>query len=104
MTNNTQVLVGYTATAGIVVLILVLHYHYAYDPTKNPFRKENETSLTASPNPRINPIDVVYLGTWSKIRLWLLRSSNKANMETYPRLEAAFVKVSQWSSVTSHLS
>ncbi|KAH8623057.1 hypothetical protein IG631_22213 [Alternaria alternata] len=94
------VLVGYTATAGIVVLILVFDYHLAHDPTKNPFRKEG---VPGPHNPRPNPVDVVYLGLSSRILERLRPRWIQPKSKTYPRLEAFFIKARPSFLLTSYL-
>jgi hypothetical protein len=109
--NDIQVLIGYTATAGIVVLILVCHYHIAHDPTKDPFEKKivsgattsHNSRLSPQPNPRPNQIDVAYLSLLSKILAELRPRLNRPGTKEYPRVEAVFIKVGRVSHPTSYL-
>ncbi|CAF3518362.1 unnamed protein product [Fusarium graminearum] len=51
------VTLAFTITAWMVVGLLILYYLAAYNPELDPFRKENETTLSRYPN----PIDVSVL-------------------------------------------
>lgn len=52
-------LVGYVGTAGIAVVIITLLYFLAYDPQKDPFKKENASIFTStSITHRPNPVDI----------------------------------------------
>lgn len=85
------------------MLILVFHYHLAHDPTKDPFRKDDDIGTTASRNPRPNPIDVLYLRLSSKVAAWLRFSPKLPKAKTYPRLEEVFTKVGRVSAFTLNL-
>lgn len=66
--KSSQVIVGYTAIAGIAVLIILIDYFIAYRPELDPFRSESEN--VGNPIIKPHPVDKLFLdsarqGSWA---------------------------------------
>lgn len=81
---ETQVVVGYTVNAGIVVLIIVLNYLFAFQPEADPFLHDQPD---AQPRQyfKPNPIDKLYIK--------FIRGMCKISYKPSARVEEALVKV-----------
>lgn len=96
-----QVLVGYTASAGLVVLIITSYYFVAHQPGLNPFR-DDEGNTVENDQFKPNPVDEVVLGFCRRSARLVVRVLFEAfHIKTaFPstkdtRLERALFKVKQ---------
>lgn len=83
-----KVLIGYVATAGIVVIIVTVHYFLVYQPDLDPFRSPNGTTEPNQEVPfRPNPVDKMILGRLRRVQ------KNWWNNQRLSRLEPSVIKV-----------
>jgi hypothetical protein len=69
LTKASKVVIGYTATAGFVVLLLVIYYFVAYDPNDDPLPKRDASSEGNDlPEFKPNPFDVFILTMVVKVK------------------------------------
>ncbi|KAJ5156839.1 hypothetical protein N7492_009642 [Penicillium capsulatum] len=84
------VIIGYVATAGIVVMIIIVHYLLSFEPRLDPFRK-NSPNLNVEFLDRPNPVDELLL---RPIRRACTRifGPHRTTIEAHSQLEQALIK------------
>ena len=83
--------IGYVATAGIVVLIITGYYLLSFQPRLDPFR-EGLLDPALGFRGRPNPVDEIFLGPIRRLCTKLF-GSHRTTVEAHARLEQSLVKV-----------
>ncbi|KAJ9616368.1 hypothetical protein H2200_000086 [Cladophialophora chaetospira] len=90
------VLIGYVGTALIVVSIIAFYYLTAYDPSKDPFRKNDSADASNGTSYHANPLDTCFLGLLRKSKQSIQSSKERTTSpparSLQSRLEAACIK------------
>ncbi|KAJ5577056.1 hypothetical protein N7535_003982 [Penicillium sp. DV-2018c] len=89
--TGTGVIIGYTATAGLVVTIIILHYCLAYKPTQGPFRHDDERASLSAFQP--NQTDLMIL---KALRIPFKRTARLGKFKPWnlSRFDSSMTKVS----------
>jgi hypothetical protein len=96
--SSLKVLIGYTVTAGMVVVTIVTYYLLSYQPCLDPFRDGHIDPLLAV-QPRPNPIDELMLRGPRRL-LTKIFGTNSSGLSIHARFEDSLVKVCYGHIVT----
>ncbi|CAG7961411.1 unnamed protein product [Penicillium nalgiovense] len=88
--SSLKVLIGYTVTAGMVVVTIVFYYLLSYQPCLDPFRDGHIDPLLAI-QPRPNPIDELMLRGPRRLLAKIL-GTNSSGLRIHARFEHSLVK------------
>lgn len=69
-----QVLIGFMGTSGLVILLVIIHYVVAFDPSTDPFSREDGSSAADDGGDegwKTNSVDQIIVDLFMTMRSWL---------------------------------